>query len=124
MDNNGVIDQAEMKKIYQAIYDIIGTGVTRPIYTADERAMIIFSRVDQNGDGLVTKDEFIRGCLQDDELYKILACDGDQNRPKKGAQNRPKKIPRSIDNAEKKSLGQNRAKMFNIRRDFKNRNLN
>ena len=116
MDNNGVIDQAEMKKIYQAIYDIIGTGVTRPIYTADERAMIIFSRVDQNGDGLVTKDEFIRGCLQDDELYKILACDG--------AQNRPKKIPRSIDNAEKKSLGQNRAKMFNIRRDFKNRNLN
>ena len=24
---------------------------------------------------LVTKDEFIRGCLQDDELYKILACD-------------------------------------------------
>ena len=74
IDNNGVIDQAEMKKIVQSIYDIIGTGATRPIDTAEERAMKIFIRMDENGDGLLTEDEFTRGCLQDDELSKMMAC--------------------------------------------------
>ena len=74
VDNNGVIDQAEMKKIVQAIYDIMGFGATRPKDTAEERATKIFSKMDENGDGLVTKDEFTRGCLQDDELSKMMAC--------------------------------------------------
>ena len=74
VDNNGVIDQAEMKKIVQSIYDIIGTGATRPRDTAEERAMKIFSRMDENCDGLLTEDEFTRGCLQDEEISKMIAC--------------------------------------------------
>ena len=37
------------------------------------RAKNIFSRMDENGDGHLTEEEFLRGCLQDDELSKMLA---------------------------------------------------
>lgn len=30
-------------------------------------------RMDENGDGSLTEEEFLRGCLQDDELSKMLA---------------------------------------------------
>jgi len=33
----------------------------------------IFSRMDENGDGHLTEEEFLRGCLQDNELSKMLA---------------------------------------------------
>jgi len=73
VDGNGVIDQDEMTKIVQAIYDMLGAGATKPTDSAEERAKNIFSRMDENGDGHLTEDEFLRGCLQDDELSKMLA---------------------------------------------------
>jgi len=33
----------------------------------------IFLRMDENGDGHLTEEEFLRGCLQDNELSKMLA---------------------------------------------------
>ena len=44
VDGNGVIDQEEMTKIVQAIYDMLGAGATRPTDSAEERAKNIFSR--------------------------------------------------------------------------------
>ena len=73
VDGNGVIDQEEMTKIVQAIYDMLGAGATRPTDSAEERAKNIFSRMDENGDGHLTEDEFLSGCLQDEELSKMLA---------------------------------------------------
>ena len=73
VDGNGVIDQEEMTKIVQAIYDMLGAGATKPTDSAEERAKNIFSRMDENGDGHLTEEEFLRGCLQDDELSKMLA---------------------------------------------------
>ncbi len=73
VDGNGVIDQDEMTKIVQAIYDMLGAGATKPTDSAEERAKNIFSRMDENGDGHLTEEEFLRGCLQDDELSKMLA---------------------------------------------------
>ena len=32
-------------------------------------------RMDENGDGHLTEDEFLSGCLQDEELSKMLAPD-------------------------------------------------
>jgi hypothetical protein len=32
----------------------------------------IFSRMDENSDGHLTEEEFLRGCLQDNELSKML----------------------------------------------------
>ena len=33
----------------------------------------IFPRMDENNDGTLTEEEFLKGCLQDDELSKMLA---------------------------------------------------
>merc|ERR1711902_394739 len=73
VDGNGVIDQDEMTKIVQAIYDMLGAGATKPTDSAEDRARNIFSRMDENGDGHLTEEEFLRGCLQDGELSKMLA---------------------------------------------------
>merc|ERR1712123_469376 len=73
VDGNGVIDQDEMTKIVQAIYDMLGAGAVKPTDTAEERAKNIFNRMDENNDGSLTEEEFLKGCLQDDELSKMLA---------------------------------------------------
>ena len=44
VDGNGVIDQDEMTKIVQAIYDMLGSGGKKPTDTAEERAKNIFAR--------------------------------------------------------------------------------
>ena len=31
------------------------------------------TRMDENNDGTLTEEEFLKGCLQDDELSKMLA---------------------------------------------------
>ena len=33
----------------------------------------VFFRMDENKDGHLTEEEFLKGCLQDDELSKMLA---------------------------------------------------
>ena len=71
VDGNGVIDLELMTKIVQAIYYML--GFVKPTYTAEEMAKNIFTRMDENNDGNLTEEEFLKGCLQDDELSKMLA---------------------------------------------------
>ncbi|CAF2541686.1 unnamed protein product [Rotaria sp. Silwood2] len=62
----------EMKKIMDAIFDLLGEerkGTNTPQLKVDQ----IFSRMDTNGDGKLSKEEFISGCLQDDYLRRLLA---------------------------------------------------
>lgn len=101
VDGNGVIDIQEMTKIVQvscptenavnirttvtfasflrsiitqAIYDMLGAcSSNRPADSAEERAKSIFAKMDENNDGQLTQDEFLKGCLQDEELSKMLA---------------------------------------------------
>ena len=49
--------------------------------------------MDLDGDGFATKDEFMKSCLQDDELISILACNGSQNQPKKSPNQKLENIP-------------------------------
>lgn len=69
-----VVVLQEMTKIVQAIYDMLGnSSSSRPPDTAEERAKSIFARMDENGDGKLTEEEFLKGCLQDEELSKMLS---------------------------------------------------
>ena len=72
IDGNSVIDQDEQNKIVQAIYAMFSAGATNTTGSAEERGNV-FSRMDENGDGHLTEEEFLRGCLQDEELVKMLA---------------------------------------------------
>ncbi len=38
------------------------------------RTRDIFCKMDTNNDGVLTRDEFIKGCLSDETLYKLLSC--------------------------------------------------
>ena len=61
IDGNGVINLDEMTKIIQAIYDmLVGPGVIIP-ESAEERAKNIILQLDENGDGQLTEEEFVRG---------------------------------------------------------------
>ncbi|CAD6222084.1 GSCOCG00011711001-RA-CDS [Cotesia congregata] len=58
----------------KAIYDMLGAcSSNRPADSAEERAKNIFAKMDENNDGQLTQDEFLKGCLQDEELSKMLA---------------------------------------------------
>jgi hippocalcin-like protein 1 len=58
----------------QAIYDMLGAcSSNKPADSAEERAKNIFAKMDENNDGQLTQDEFLKGCLQDEELSKMLA---------------------------------------------------
>ena len=72
VDGNGVIDQEEMTNIVQAIYDMLGADATKLSDTVEEKTKNIFNRMDENNDGSLTEEVFLKGCLQDDELTKML----------------------------------------------------
>ena len=73
-DGNGVIDLDEMTKIVEAIYEMMGSESTvRPVETPEQRARTIFARIDTDNDGCLTQEEFIKGCMMDGGLAKMLA---------------------------------------------------
>ena len=39
---------------------------------AEKRAMNIFAMMDKNSDGILSREEFIDGCLNDERLYQLL----------------------------------------------------
>jgi len=43
--------------------------------TPDKRTKEIFAKMDLNGDGVLSKDEFIRGCMADEFLCQMLTAD-------------------------------------------------
>jgi neurocalcin delta len=40
------------------------------------RTRDIFNKMDVNNDGVLSKEEFINGCLKDETLFNLLACSG------------------------------------------------
>lgn len=81
VDGNGKIELHEMVKIVHAIYNMLGSAVlTRSQDTAEERASKIFARMDTNNDGALTMEEFLNGCMEDEELSKILLA-GNKSKP-------------------------------------------
>jgi hippocalcin-like protein 1 len=46
-----------------------------PNDTPEKRTMEIFAKMDENQDGVLTKDEFIRGCMSDEHLCQMLTAD-------------------------------------------------
>ena len=78
VDGNGTIDQDEMIKIVEAIYFMHSgneddKSLSKPDMDilAENVAKEIFSQIDVDGDGHLTKEEFLNG-LQDEKIGRML----------------------------------------------------
>ena len=58
-------------EVFGTLY--LNEGVTEEL--AIDRAQKIFSFLDVNNDGDISEEEFVRGCLQDEELVRALVSD-------------------------------------------------
>ena len=46
-----------------------------PNDTPEQRTKEIFAKMDTNKDGLLSKEEFLNGCMADQFLYQMLTAD-------------------------------------------------
>ncbi|KAK2151555.1 hypothetical protein LSH36_359g02030 [Paralvinella palmiformis] len=77
VNGDGTIEPTEMIEIIQAIYNMVGPAlaVNDAEDTPAKRTQEIFSKMDENKDGVLSKPEFIKGCMSDEFLYQMLTAD-------------------------------------------------
>ncbi|KAH8858825.1 Neuronal calcium sensor 2 [Schistosoma japonicum] len=75
IDGNGTIERTEMVEIIRAIYSMLGTDNTAVDISPEARAEEIFEKMDENGDGVLTREEFMKGCMEDSQLKAMLLAD-------------------------------------------------
>ena len=89
-DGSGSIEMSEMVEILETVYIMEGVMSNN---MAKQRAKQIFSELDVNGDGSITCDEFIAGCMKDDDMVKMLKSNSNEV---------------SVDQTEEKSQNKNK----------------
>ena len=71
-DESGEIDQEEMVQVFGAL----NFGGSRGAEAAAARGRRLFGELDINDDGSLTCEEFVKGCMQDPELVRIVISGG------------------------------------------------
>ncbi|XP_047676046.1 Kv channel-interacting protein 1 isoform X1 [Tachysurus fulvidraco] len=74
INKDGYINKEEMMDIVRAIYDMMGkyTYPALKIDTPKQHVDAFFQKMDKNRDGVVTLDEFILSCQEDDNIMRSL----------------------------------------------------
>lgn len=68
-DGSGTIELSEMVEVLETVYVMEGVMSGN---MAKTRAKQIFNELDVNGDGTLTCDEFVKGCMKDDDMVALL----------------------------------------------------
>ncbi|XP_025780547.1 Kv channel-interacting protein 1 isoform X4 [Puma concolor] len=74
INKDGYINKEEMMDIVKAIYDMMGK-YTYPVLREDtprQHVDVFFQKMDKNKDGIVTLDEFLESCQEDDNIMRSL----------------------------------------------------
>lgn len=74
INKDGYINKEEMTDIIRAIYDMMGK-YTYPVLRRDaprQHVDAFFQKMDKNKDGVVTLDEFIMSCQEDENIMRSL----------------------------------------------------
>ncbi|XP_043843833.1 Kv channel-interacting protein 1 isoform X1 [Dromiciops gliroides] len=74
INKDGYINKEEMIDIVKAIYDMMGK-YTYPVLKDDtprQHVDVFFQKMDKNKDGVVTLDEFLESCQEDDNIMRSL----------------------------------------------------
>jgi len=58
--------------VFESIFEFLGKEI-KSSTSSDSKVDEIFAKMDTNGDGKLSKEEFITGCLQDEYLQRLLA---------------------------------------------------
>ncbi|KAM4617164.1 guanylyl cyclase-activating protein 2-like [Discoglossus pictus] len=77
-DGNGCVDKSELREIIQSIYTIKKDwkrDQDPPLMTTDEVCDRIFQLVDENGDGQLSLQEFVKGAQRDGWVLRMLQLD-------------------------------------------------
>ena len=61
-----------MIKVVQSIYDMLSSDTTKSDENAKKRAELVFQKLDADGDKKLIEEEFVKGCLENDELKSLL----------------------------------------------------
>jgi Ca2+-binding EF-hand superfamily protein len=74
INGDNKITHDEMLAILGSIYEMMGQCTEPPIdeMTVQEHADRIFEKLDLNGDGIITRDEFYTACRNDEQLCSAL----------------------------------------------------
>ena len=70
--------RAEFDILLQAIYLMTDMDTEEVGEAPVTRTRDIFTKMDLNHDGVLSKEEFIKGCLNDETLFKLLACNQEE----------------------------------------------
>ena len=68
-DRSGTIEMSEMVEVLETVYVMEGLMSGN---MARDRAKQIFDELDIDGDGTLTCDEFVNGCLKDEDMVEML----------------------------------------------------
>lgn len=63
VDRNGSVDKKEMRKIIEAIYDLLGEELRKGDNSPTERVKTIMNKLDKDNSGNLSQDEFVEGKL-------------------------------------------------------------
>ncbi|CBY14598.1 unnamed protein product [Oikopleura dioica] len=82
LDNSGGITKDEMLEIVQAIFSMLGEDdrFAQNSLSPELRVERIFSKMDVNGDGELSKEEFLNGAKNDKSICKALSLYDDLRR--------------------------------------------
>nr|NP_001027949.2 potassium channel-interacting protein KChIP [Ciona intestinalis] len=75
INHDGYITREEMLSIIKSVYQLLGSHVT-PSLSDDnymEHTDRIFNKLDLNGDGLVTMEEFCETCTKDESIVRSMS---------------------------------------------------
>ena len=69
----GYISQLEMTKLVREMFHVIDSTERPPGSNPISFSRLIFNEMDADGDGQISKEEFIQACLDDESFSSILA---------------------------------------------------
>ena len=73
INRTGFISQLAMTKMVREMYNVIDISERPPGMNPISFSNFIFNDMDSNRDGQISKDEFIKACLDDESFSSILA---------------------------------------------------